>query len=1207
MDTQTHIRKLRRRGLSVGRLRQWLIYKPLAVLLMILLLPTLPWIGGASAPYQASAQVQGCAATGTSIIRNYCVDNVAYSADLFQLEQDAVSAYLALHGIPQTEAHVIYDYGRSDLRNAVRGVMMSQLQAIFATPASARDRHQQGLYNWMQALVHDNEVNMRLIALNTFRSWQNDPCHFALDSTVAAAYKLSYDGNPWCFRNELDIIPPEVPKEDYFLAYGLRNSYGAKADTEPNFSSLITETSVNVGEISGIGLAAGAVVLGAAAVAGVAVYGALLAALASYISFGAVAGLSAGAGALTLVSGTTVAAIGLLGAIAGPALIVLLGIAIGVAAGIQLFINQAQVVETNSHLTAGYNNAFTTQPDLYAMATDSTGLGSYKLQLTLVSQTSPEVASTAALPQHRPGMDPAFAIGSTISNTLTYKDWKGNIWSAQTWGGWLVQTCANGPASTCPQTDSIIASIRYVDWSGVNYTAARLGNTFVNIKAQRDTSIDIKCPADELTGISTGSDFTNCVSYGSSAISLVDGTGHNMTVSLSVLTPAYFTSASQLKFAPGVISTQTITALGNPAPNVCLTSSNLPADFTLNDGTTCGTGSFKLAFDGNLGAPVGIYQLQLTATGSGSPVTRTVAINVATELKIISPATLSGTAGFPVSFLVVATGNPAPAISVDPAFTLFSQLGLTLHDNGNGTAIISGTPSTPGEYQCISSGTSDPCGLVATNSQGTDHQALKISLASAPVAGIPGCPVGGTCSPGATFTAGVPNEVLLPSAGAATPVSWGFVSSPPPPSWVTLIDNGNGSAILRGTPPSGTSDTFLLYIVPRAVGTIAIAANYPLTVVNRPVFTTPNTATFTAEHSGSFSVSASTGTIALGSALPTGLSFTSGNPAAISGTPAAGTGGQYTVTLTSTDTGDPAQQSLILNVNEGPQITSVPTATMFVGMPGSFNVTTTGFPSVSIHPIPANALPPTDPGQGNGMYFTVTGLPSDLQASNLNLAGFATGTLTIQGTPSAGDVGVRVVQITAQNAVGVTARQALTLEVVQVTGPAPTSGTKCNGIYNGTFNGSITVSAGQTCAFYGGGVAGNVTVSGGNFGLSNATVAGNVLIQGGAAFSVSQGAEVTGNLTVQNLSSGSGNQICGAKVDGNLLVSANAVGIQIGSQDIACLGNAVGNNLTVQNNTAPIKIYDNHITKSLSCSGNTSITGAGNVTGKKGTGQCSTF
>jgi hypothetical protein len=1202
MDTQTRTRKLRRRGLSVGRLRHWLIYKPLAVLLVILLLPTLPWVGRVSAPFQVSAQ-QGCTATGNSIIQNYCVDGVAYFADLYQLEQDSVKAYLALHGIPQTEANVIYDYGRSDLRNAVRGVMMSQLQGIFATPASARDRHQQSLYNWMQSLVNDNEVNMRLIALNTFRSWQADPCHFTLDPVVASAYKLSYDGNPYCFRNELDLLPPQVPKEDYFLAYGLRKSYGAKADTDPSFSSLVTETGVNVGEIAGIGLGAGAVVLGAAAAVGVAVYAALASAVAAWTAAGGAAGLSASAGILTAVSGQTVASIGIGTAIAGPVAIILFAVAIGVAAGIQLFINQQQIDDTNSHLTAGYNNALTTQPDLNAMATDSSGLGSYKLQLTLVSQTAPEVASTAALPQHRPGTDPAFAIGSTISNTLTYKDWKGNIWSAQTWGGWFVQTCANGATSTCPQTDSVVASIRYADWSGVNYTAARLGNTFVNIKAQPDNSIDIKCPADELTGITPGSDFGNCVSYGSSSIPLVDGTGHNVTVSLSVLTPPYFTSASQLKFAPGVSSTQTITALGNPTPDVCVTASDLPADFTLNGGNTCGTGSFQLAFNGNLGAAVGVYHLELKASGAGSPVTRIFSINVATQLAIISPDTLNGTAGTPVSFLVVATGVPAPQLSIDAALSrTFSDLGLSFNDHGNGTATISGAASIPGEFRCLIN-----CGIVATNSQGTVQQLFTINMASAPVATIAGCPFGGTCSPGATFTAGVPNEVLLTTTGAVTPISWSDDVFSTPPAWLTLTDNGNGSALLSGTPPPGTADTFTIDIVATAFGSIGIAARYPITVVNRPVFTSPNTATFTVGTSGSFATSASTGTITLGSPLPNGLSFTGVNPAVISGTPAAGTGGQYTVTLTATDTGDPAQQSLIVNINEGPQITSVPKANAFVGMPGSFNVTTTGFPSVSNHPIPANALPPTDPAQGNGMYFTVTGLPASLRASNLNDARFATGTLTIQGTPSVADVGVRQVQITAQNAVGVTAQQTLTLEVVQITGPAPTSGTTCNGIYNGTFNGNITVSSGQTCAFYAGGVVGNVTVNGGTFGLNNAKVTGNVFIQGAAPFSVGQGAEVTGNLTVQNVSSGSNNQICGAKVGGNLMVYANAARVQIGSQDISCLGNAVSNNLTVQNNTAAIKVYDNHITKILSCSGNTSITGAGNVAGKKGTGQCSTF
>jgi hypothetical protein len=99
------------------------------------------------------------------------------------------------------------------------------------------------------------------------------------------------------------------------------------------------------------------------------------------------------------------------------------------------------------------------------------------------------------------------------------------------------------------------------------------------------------------------------------------------------------------------------------------------------------------------------------------------------------------------------------------------------------------------------------------------------------------------------------------------------------------------------------------------------------------------------------------------------------------------------------------------------------------------------------------------------MFFTVTGLPASLHASNLNPVGFATGMLTIQGTPSAADIGTRQVQITAQNGFGTVARQTLMLNIVALTGPAPVSGTTCNGNYNGTFNGTITVSAGRTVRF----------------------------------------------------------------------------------------------------------------------------------------------
>ncbi|HEY2017982.1 MAG TPA: hypothetical protein VGH38_30970, partial [Bryobacteraceae bacterium] len=812
MEKQTRNRKLWNRGLNVRSLRRCLIYKPLAVVMAILMLPALSWMdyGGAGAgAFRASAQIQGCAATGTSIIRNYCVNGVAYFVDLTQFENDAVSAYLAMHNLPPTDAHVIYDYGRSDLRTAVRGVMMSILLGIFTKPASARSVHEQSLFNWMQAMVHANEISMYQTALSSFHSWQSDPCHFALDSAIASAYNLTYDGNPYCFATETDVVGAQAPAESYFTAYGLKKSYVSPADTFPYFGTLVAGTGVNVAEVAGIATTASDVLGAVAVAAGAGVYAVFAAAVGAWIAAGAAfSGIAEGvgivAGAISL--GT--------GVIVGAVLLPVLSLLIGIAAAVELFTNQQAIDTINTDLNTALTNATNSQPDLNAMSTDSSGGGYYKLQLTLDSQTVPEVASTAALPAHRPGTDLSFAIQSTISSTLTYKDWSGNTRSAQTWGGWFVQTCVNGSSSTCDQADSIIASIHYLDASGAKWTGSRMGNSFVSIKAS-SSSTDKACPADTLTLLTPNPDPTKCSSYVSSSIQLQDGNGNPVQVSFSLLTPPAFTSPSPLSFAPGIPSTQIITAVGNPAPSICLTSSTLPADFTLNGGSTCGT-SFPVVFNGNLGAPVGVYQLKLTASGSGSPATQTYSINVATQLAIISPNTLNATAGFPVSFLVVATGVPAPKLSMDPIYPLG---GLTFTDNGNGTALISGTyTDIPGTgISCIkadlNTGQSLPCGIIATNSQGTVEQPFTMNMASAPTASIPGCPTIGTCAPGANFTAGIPNQVLLTSVGAITKVSWSDSDFSTPPAWLTLHDNGDGTALLSGTPPLGTTGTFTIAIV----------------------------------------------------------------------------------------------------------------------------------------------------------------------------------------------------------------------------------------------------------------------------------------------------------------------------------------------------------------------------------------------------------
>jgi hypothetical protein len=167
------------------------------------------------------------------------------------------------------------------------------------------------------------------------------------------------------------------------------------------------------------------------------------------------------------------------------------------------------------------------------------------------------------------------------------------------------------------------------------------------------------------------------------------------------------------------------------------------------------------------------------------------------------------------------------------------------------------------------------------------------------------------------------------------------------------------------------------------------------------------------------------------------------------------------------------------------------------------------------------------------------------------------------------------------------------------------SSTSCNGTFNGTINGNVTVSAGQNCVLLGGKVTGHILVTGGSLSLSNFTVGGNLLVQGG---SVQTGPALTvlGNLQVQNLPASSpASRICNSVVQGNLQVQSNAAGVQIGG-DLTCPGNTVAGNLLVQNNTGPTQVTGNTVQKNLDCLSNTALTGGGN-TAKQKLDQCVAF
>src|SRR5205807_2167498 len=186
-----------------------------------------------------------------------------------------------------------------------------------------------------------------------------------------------------------------------------------------------------------------------------------------------------------------------------------------------------------------------------------------------------------------------------------------------------------------------------------------------------------------------------------------------------------------------------------------------------------------------------------------------------------------------------------------------------------------------------------------------------------------------------------------------------------------------------------------------------------VTVNQAPAITSANSSVFRLGTAGTITVAASglpASTFTQTGALPSGVTF-NGITGVLSGTPAANTSGTYPITFTASNgIGSDATQNFTLTVNQAPTITSANNATFIVGVPGSFTVTATGFPTA--------------------MSFSETGaLPNGVTLNT------ATGVLS--GTPATGTSASSPYSITftASNLAGTSPSQSFTLTVL----PPPTA------------------------------------------------------------------------------------------------------------------------------------------------------------------------
>ncbi|HET9102423.1 MAG TPA: putative Ig domain-containing protein [Solirubrobacteraceae bacterium] len=194
-----------------------------------------------------------------------------------------------------------------------------------------------------------------------------------------------------------------------------------------------------------------------------------------------------------------------------------------------------------------------------------------------------------------------------------------------------------------------------------------------------------------------------------------------------------------------------------------------------------------------------------------------------------------------------------------------------------------------------------------------------------------------------------------------------------------------------------------------------------------PVITSANHTTLSTGQAGSFTVTTS-GTpapsLSESGTLPAGVTFTDhGNgTASLSGTPAAGTGGSYPLTITAANGVSPnATQSFTLTVDQPLAITSASTTRMIPGHAGSFTVRSTGYPTPALSE--AGALP-----------------------SGISFADNHDGTATLSGTPAAGSAGSYPLTITAASGASPNATQSFTLTVPSAPSASITS-PSAGGVY----------------------------------------------------------------------------------------------------------------------------------------------------------------
>ena len=279
----------------------------------------------------------------------------------------------------------------------------------------------------------------------------------------------------------------------------------------------------------------------------------------------------------------------------------------------------------------------------------------------------------------------------------------------------------------------------------------------------------------------------------------------------------------------------------------------------------------------------------------------------------------AGTAG---KFTVVASALPLASFTETGAL----PAGVTLSPSG----VLAGSPPSDGGglYRIT---------ITASNGVAPDYsQQFSLTVSQAPVI---------TSGASTAFAVGTAGSFPLTATGYPAP---SFFATGTLPIGVTVNQQPSGAWELSGTPAVGSGGVYPFTIT--AYNGFEATQSFTLTVREAPSFKSSANATFVAGTSGSFQVSANgypAPTFTEAGSLPGGLSLSTAG--LLIGTPAAGSGGVYPITITASNGISPsASQAFMLTVDQAPAFTSARSVTFKAGHFRRFIVRTTGFPAATL-------------------------------------------------------------------------------------------------------------------------------------------------------------------------------------------------------------------------------------------------------------------